>query len=141
MQVADWPGVQADILDAFIEQMAVNAKQRNNAFWHYRFMVWLYQAVAQTLKQSLKLADVPAIEALTAGLQLLKQCDLRSALMSLRCPVTVILGTEDRLIPLASGQAIQQIMPGIKVHIIADAGHVLFLSHSEHLLAILRAAL
>jgi pimeloyl-[acyl-carrier protein] methyl ester esterase len=142
VQTAEWPGVHPDILDAFIEQLAVNAQSTQQRF----LALQVYgqtnnRQLLQTLKHQLQLAQPTAIEALTAGLQILKQCDLRSSLIQINCPVSVILGTEDKLIPLATLQTLQQIMPNIKVHSIENAGHVLFLSHTENLLALLRAAL
>ncbi|WP_347989268.1 pimeloyl-ACP methyl ester esterase BioH [Methylomonas sp. AM2-LC] len=142
VQTADWPGVLPDILDAFIEQLAVNAQVTQQRF----LALQVYgqtncRQLLQTLKQQLQLAQSPDIEALTAGLQILKQSDLRSALMHINCPVIVILGAEDKLIPQATLQALQQIMPQIKLHSIENAGHVPFLTHNEQLLALLRAAL
>jgi pimeloyl-[acyl-carrier protein] methyl ester esterase len=70
---------------------------------------------------------------LQAGLDVLKNSDLREFMMRNRLPVSVILGGKDTLIPPLSGQMLQRLNPAIKLQVLEAAGHAPFLSHPEAL--------
>lgn len=49
---------------------------------------------------------------------------LARRLHRIRCPVLIVWGAQDRLIPPAYAQAYQQLMPQAQIHLIADCGHL-----------------
>ncbi len=73
----------------------------------------------------------PDQEALTAGLQLLRDSDLRSELADINQHTLLIHGGRDRLTPPAAAEHLQQEIPNTCVSIIEDAGHAPFLSHPD----------
>jgi pimeloyl-ACP methyl ester carboxylesterase len=50
--------------------------------------------------------------------------DSTPALAGIRCPVLIIHGEEDQLIPLAAAQAMQAEIPGARLTVIPQAGHL-----------------
>lgn len=68
----------------------------------------------------------PDIDALRAGLELLRSLDLREELVRIQQPVQAILGGLDRLVPLQIKDFYAK--AGIETHIIESAGHAPFVS-------------
>jgi pimeloyl-ACP methyl ester carboxylesterase len=54
------------------------------------------------------------------------RADSLALLPTITCPVVVIHGADDRLIPFAMGEEIASAIPGAELVTIADAGHFLF---------------
>lgn len=81
------------------------------------------------LKQQLFLHGEPHQQALTKGLQLLHDVDLRSTLSDIQCPTTWLYGRLDSLVPVASAAQIKQLMPKAQQHIFSKASHAPFISH------------
>ena len=135
VQNADWPGVKTEVLDVFAEQLASDVQQTL-----VRFLGLQVKGLpdAKTLLQHIKSAvqayPAPSLQALQAGLQILKYSDGRLALQQLQCPVSVLMGDRDTLIPLALAKSLKKLQPAIQLHLLENAGHVPFLSHSQQLL-------
>ena len=70
-------------------------------------------------------------EALRLGLEILRSTNLRPQLSRLTCPVHLILGERDMLVPVAAGKAVHELLPNATCKICPGAGHAPFLSHSE----------
>lgn len=132
---ADWPGVKPALLQDFAAQLQADTQQTL-----LRFLALQVNGLAdgKVLLKRLKAAIVsaPAAEqaALQAGLTILLQADLRPELGGLRCPVTVLQGDIDTLIPKETAPAMQTILPTLRVERFARAGHVPFLSHADALI-------
>ena len=139
---ADWPGLKADVLDGFAAQLSGDARLTLQ-----RFLGLQVQGLAdskpllQTLKLAVRECDAPAIDALQGGLDILKHSDLRESLASLDCPITAMLGDKDTLIPVQAGLALQALNPRVELHILKNAGHVPFLSHSQQLCDVIAAVI
>ncbi len=73
-------------------------------------------------------------EALRLGLDILHSANLRPQLSQLQCPIHIILGDRDRLVPIAAGQALHDLLPQASCKIITGAGHAPFLSHQKEFL-------
>lgn len=136
----DWPGLKADVLDGFATQLCGDARLTLQ-----RFLGLQVQGLAdnklllQTLRQAVRECDAPAIEALQGGLEILKHSDLRESLAGLDCPITAIQGDKDTLIPLQTGYALLALNPRVELHVLENAGHVPFLTHSRQLCDIIAA--
>lgn len=57
--------------------------------------------------------------------------DAMLLLPSIRCPVLILAGEEDALIPAQESQAMSQAIPGAKLEIIPQAGHLLNLEQPD----------
>jgi pimeloyl-[acyl-carrier protein] methyl ester esterase len=135
VQSLDWPGVNAEVLEAFAEQLSNDVEQTL-----VRFLGLQVKGLAdakillQQIKTAVQAYPAPSLEALQAGLQILKHSDCREALQQLQCPVSVLMGDRDTLIPLALAESLKKLQPAIQLHLLENAGHVPFLSHPQQLL-------
>jgi len=82
------------------------------------------------LTEQLASAKPPVKQALQAGLTLLIETDLRQSLSALNCPIQIILGDLDTLIPVEMLSAAVQLNPNITTNLLAGAGHAPFISHA-----------
>lgn len=133
----DWAGVKPAVLDAFADNLTMNCQATL-----LRFLALQVNGLpdGKTLLKDLKAAimqcPAPDNDSLQGGLEILKHTDLRAALAELELPVSVILGGKDTLVPVAVAEHLRSL--GIAhPSIINGAGHVPFLSHPQHLLALI----
>ena len=73
----------------------------------------------------------PEIETLKAGLEILRQEDLRSVVTNLHCPIGMIFGKRDVLVNRSTGGALQALRPDINTIEIVDTGHAPFLTRPQ----------
>lgn len=71
------------------------------------------------------------LEALLAGLQLLRSEDMRQALPSIRCPVLLIHGMEDGICPYSGAEELAELLPQAVLYAIPDCGHAPFLGKED----------
>ncbi|HIL93718.1 MAG TPA: alpha/beta fold hydrolase [Cycloclasticus sp.] len=86
--------------------------------------------ISALLKKSMCTAEVGRLTALASGLKVLQYTDLREQLKALRCPLLMLLGDKDQLIPVSVGLDSVQYNNSTVLHIIKGASHVPFLSHA-----------
>lgn len=67
--------------------------------------------------------------ALKCGLDILEYTDLRNELNKIRCPVQLMLGERDTLVPTGVGDNVAGLLSNARIEVIAGAGHAPFLSH------------
>ena len=72
--------------------------------------------------------NVPDQETLMSGLEILRDEDLRPAMVKQICPVGIIFGENDILVKRSTGEAIQTSRPDIHTIEISATGHAPFLS-------------
>lgn len=90
--------------------------------------------INEFLKSVVKKNGERSIEGMLAGLSILRQDDLRALLCRLKCPMMMVLGEKDSLVPLEAGAESAQINPDIHLNVIDGAAHVPFLSHPREVL-------
>ncbi len=131
VQKADWSSAMAtDVLNQFASQLHDNQKDTLQRFL-------LLQArgsnhsreTIRMLAQQLTIAQPPNSDALAAGLAVLINTDSRQQLAEIMCPIQIILGQRDTLIPQTMLAAVKQLNPRINTHLITGAGHAPFISH------------
>ena len=83
------------------------------------------------LAEDVATQNTPQSDALHAGLDLLLNLDMRSQLQALTCPVQLILGERDTLVPKTLVVALEKLKPGIRTNLMGGAGHAPFVSHPE----------
>ncbi|RKZ79594.1 MAG: pimeloyl-[acyl-carrier protein] methyl ester esterase [Gammaproteobacteria bacterium] len=80
------------------------------------------------LGEQLAIENPPSSEALQAGLKLLIETDMRMQFADLTCPVQMILGDRDTLIPEEMLPAAKQLQAEVDVKLLPGAGHAPFIS-------------
>ena len=130
VQTADWSHAMApEVLGAFADGLETDYKATLNRFLSLQFRgVRDSQAALRRLRAAL-LDHPPASEALRDGLALLREIDLRAALVQLECPLRLILGELDTLVPAGVGADVERLLPTSRSAIIKGAGHAPFLSN------------
>ncbi len=134
-----WPGVDADFLGMFRRSL-----ENNGDAALQRFLLLQLQGTEQAklLAKNLKMVfsqyKTPEITSLLAGLDILRHADLRPELASAHCPVSIILGETDNLVPKAVGKKMLEIQPDCQLNIIKKAGHLPFLSHQSEVIKVLQ---
>ena len=68
---------------------------------------------------------------MTAGLDILREDDLRGPLPDIDRPSLWLFGQRDTLIPAGVAERIGLLMPNAQIQIIAGAAHAPFLSHAD----------
>ncbi len=83
----------------------------------------------RALRNELAERRAPSAEALSVGLELLREDDLRGPLPDITVPSLWLFGERDTLVPAAVAERIALLMPGARTRVIAGAAHAPFLSH------------
>jgi pimeloyl-[acyl-carrier protein] methyl ester esterase len=72
----------------------------------------------------------PEEAALMAGLAILRDMDLRASAAALSCPVLMLLGRRDRLIPAAVSPAMSELNRRAEIRVLEGAAHIPFWTHA-----------
>ncbi len=132
VQATNWPNaMDASVFKTFAENL-----EDDQAVTLQRFL--LLQArgsqhsrdTIRKLTQQLTVEQPPVAEALQAGLKLLIEIDLRTPFSTLQCPVKMILGDRDTLIPKQMLDNAKQLNPKLETRLLAGAGHAPFIAQA-----------
>jgi pimeloyl-[acyl-carrier protein] methyl ester esterase len=137
---ADWPHAQDDaVLAGFAHDLA---QDHVGTLERFLALQTLASRAAQPTLRSLHgvfAEHSPQLAALAAGLDWLRTVDARAQLAALGCPLGVVLGARDRMVPPAVLAALTALQPTLHARLIEDAGHVPFLTHPDACTALLHA--
>lgn len=89
------------------------------------------RGLLEELRDTLFSCGEPDLDALQAGLAILRNCDLRSALPFIAQPALIIAGEHDALVSMEASLYMAQQMPFARLVRIQGAAHAPFLSHPE----------
>lgn len=130
---ADWPhGIEAEVLDNFRRQLAADYRATLQ-----RFLALQCRGSERARDELRRLKDTvfahgePSAEALSDGLRILHESDLRAQLPQLKQPVCFIQGARDTLVPAAAAEHSARAIADARVLGIEGAGHAPFISHPE----------
>jgi len=133
-------GMKSEVFDDFADNLVNDFAATIQRF--LSLQVQGSESGRQILRQlRKKVMAMPAanVQALQAGLNLLKTIDLRKQLVDLSMPVSWVLGDKDALVKPSLAQALEQLELQVDISIINKAAHAPFLSHldlfSEKLIA------
>ena len=88
--------------------------------------------ILRSLREKILQQPQPDQRCLDAGLEMLKQVDLRSQLQKISMPVNWALGVQDGLVKIELVEALKTLMPHAEViQKYSKAGHAPFLSHTD----------
>jgi pimeloyl-[acyl-carrier protein] methyl ester esterase len=143
VQGTDWSQAMSE---GVMQQFAVNLTQDYQGTLQ-RFLSLQMGAEAsaretlRALRERLFAHGEPDVGALTAGLALLRDSDLRPALRAIAQSVLLVHGERDKLAPVTAAHYLRDQLPQARLHTIPLAGHAPFLSHPQLVLDLLRGFL
>ena len=127
VETHNWPGVKADILQKFYQQVCLDPRKTLGQF---------VQLQLRGQKQSTSFSYEPKIEqnaaqlnGLKHGLDVLLTWDFRQDLHQLEIPTSYFFGYFDTITSRAIMQTMQNEYPQFNYKMFADAAHIPFLSH------------
>jgi malonyl-CoA O-methyltransferase len=132
----DWSGgMTPEALQGFAAGLATDYRRTISNF--LALQTWGDEratAALRTLRASLATHGEPDTRALAAGLDILRETDLRDALPTIGTPALVVAGEHDRITPAEAGRSLASMLPAARYREIAKAGHAPFLSHADEVL-------
>jgi pimeloyl-[acyl-carrier protein] methyl ester esterase len=135
VQGPDWPhATEPRVLEQFSEELVRDYRGTLLRFLALEALGSEHaREELRTLRQ--RIGEYPPQEqALRAGLAILRAADLRPLLGQVQCPVLLLFGARDRLVPAAAGAATAQRLARTRLHTVAGAAHAPFLSHPQEVL-------
>lgn len=141
VQSSDWAhAVQREIFDGFTASLVDDYRATIQRFLAIQALGSQQAKPAiKALREKVFLNGEPQMIALREGLNLLSNSNVRAQLPDINCPVLIVLGEKDRLIPPAAGADTVALLPNAQLAIIQGAGHAPFLSHVKEFLSITTA--
>jgi pimeloyl-[acyl-carrier protein] methyl ester esterase len=133
IQRADWPHGQNAIL---LSQVAQGVTAHPAAFLA-QFAALIAQGdtnartVIRQISAVLSTAPLPPTEVLLAGLQWLRETDLRKQLADVHQPALVIHGDQDTITPLGAGTTLAAALPHARLSVQHGIAHAPFLSDPD----------
>lgn len=132
-QDEDWPAAQpASLLDEFTAAVANDGRVTLQ-----RFVALFNQGdskarpIGREIARNVLSSPPPATATLLAGLDWLRDTDLRGQAPEIACPLLLIHGAHDPLMPLAAAQWLADRLPQARLEVFADAAHAPFLNDPE----------
>ncbi|MFT3960776.1 alpha/beta fold hydrolase [Propionivibrio sp.] len=129
-QDEDWPAAQpASLLDDFAAAVANDGRATLQ-----RFIALFNQGdskarpIGRDIARNVLSSPLPATPTLLAGLGWLRDTDLRIQAPEIACPLLLIHGAHDPLMPLAAAQWLADRLPHARLEVFADAAHAPFLN-------------
>ncbi len=131
---ANWPhGIAAAVFDAFAAELGRDCRAALQRFLALQVRGDLNAHDAlRYLRGRVVARGAADRETLTAGLQILKDADLRDLLPHIAQPALLLHGTRDSLVPLAACEFMQRTLPDARLETIAGSAHAPFVTNVEH---------
>lgn len=125
----DWRhGMEVEQLNQFTRELERDVRATLLRFASLQRGAGDGRAVLRRLRQALS-TEMPTMQALRAGLQVLGQADLRAQVASINVPVALIHGSDDQIVPIGAAQHLMAQLPHSTLIAIEGGGHAPFLSH------------
>ncbi|MCE9642273.1 MAG: pimeloyl-ACP methyl ester esterase BioH [Betaproteobacteria bacterium] len=127
----DWnSGMEAAVFDAFAQDLAHDA---NGALQRFAILQAHGDADARNVSRRLRAClSARDTAALAAGLQILKDTDLRADLPRIAQPALIVHGERDTVVPLAAGEYLERTLPQATLAVIAGAAHAPFVTQPQN---------
>lgn len=133
-----WPGIKANVLSAFHQQLHVDIEKTINGFLKIQAMGSPH--IRQDIKQISQLVfqhTMASRATLDSSLSLLENSDYRQLLQKISQPFLRLYGNADSLVPKSVIEKVNQLAPNSDVHIFKQASHAPFISHADDFKTIL----
>lgn len=134
----NWPGVAATTLEKFSQSLQTHYQKTLEDFLELQLRGSPHQVdLFSLLKQQLANTPQTALPALSGGLEILRDIDLRTDLAKIHCPSLHLFGQLDVLTPTKIIPFISAQLPNSQCEIISRTGHIPFLTHPDYFLQVL----
>lgn len=132
VQAPDWPhAVDAEVFTGFARSLACDYRATLLRFLSLQIGGDdATRTLLKTLRAQIFEHGEPQAAALSAGLSILQQSDLRASLAQIQVPAVILHGSHDRLAMPAAGEYLAAHLARARIIHIAGAGHAPFLSHA-----------
>lgn len=128
-------GMRPQVLDGFARNLAQDYRDTVQNFLALQVLGDEHAGQAlRKLRSQLTSHGEPDPRALAAGLEILREADLRADLPRITQPTLVIAGAHDRVTPPSAGSALAAAMPSARYCLVERAGHAPFMSHAAAVL-------
>ena len=127
-----WPGIKANVLETFHQQLQVDTKKTISGFLKIQAMGSPH--VRQNIKEISQLVfqrEMANKATLDNSLKLLESSDYREQVASIKQPFFRLYGNADSLIPKAVIEKVSQLAPKSEHHVFKQAAHAPFISHTD----------
>lgn len=126
-------GIDAEIFNQFAESLKADFSGTIRRFLSLQVKgSESGRIILRSLREKVLQQPVPDQASLDAGLEILKQVDLRTQIKCIEQPVKWILGSQDGLVKAELAVALGGLMKQASVQIVDKSGHAPFLSHTEN---------
>lgn len=127
-----WPGIRPETLSGFQQQLSEDFHRTVERFLALQTLgTESARQDARALKNVVLTQPAPSVEVLNAGLDILRDVDLRTDLISLGVPLLRIYGALDGLVPRKIVPLLDALWPESDSRIIDKAAHAPFISHPQ----------
>lgn len=128
-----WQSAMApQLLDTFADELAEDYARTLERFLALQVRGSDNASVTlKSLRARLLAPGEPDNAALVAGLNLLRETDLRDQLASIACPVRLVMGERDMLVPLSAGHEAVPLYQQADLQVVTGAGHAPFISQPQ----------
>lgn len=138
MQHAFWPGLEKKTLEKFSHFLCIDHQQTLNDFLELQLRGSKNKdEIIFTLQNSLLTTTPASFSGLQAGLNLLRETDLREVAKTISCPNLHIFGQRDTIVPATIVNFLPTVFPKGQFEIIPRTGHMPFLSDPDHFVNLL----
>ena len=125
-------GIDAAVLDDFARGLAHDYHATLQRFTALQARGDTHpRVVLRRLREHLLARGEPDVAALDAGLQLLRETDMRDRLERIAQPALILHGERDTLVPLAAGEYLQRALPHAVIEVFAGAAHAPFIAQPQ----------
>lgn len=130
VQKSEWPhGMPPAAMDDFIAALADDSGATRKRFVALSNQNDVHaRTISRAMTQLLSTAPLPATEILAAGLALLRDTDLRTAVADIRQPTLLLHGARDPLMPVAAAQWLTHALPQAQLVLLLESAHTPFMS-------------
>lgn len=139
-QVPQWPGIKPDVLSLFMEQLSTAHDKTVDRFLAIQTMgSETAKADIKQLKAMLNEYPKASSEALSGGLEMLQQDDLRALFTSLKVPINGVFGRLDSLVPKRVIKPLTALRPDFEYYMLDKASHAPFISHPTEFISAIQS--
>ncbi len=127
----DWSfGMPAEVLAQFADQLETDYQTTLDRFMALQFMGSNDQKTQlRQIRELMFMKPEPDKNSLRQGLALLASTDLRKKIKDIHCPVLLLSGERDKLVPTTAIRYLAEQLPQAKAVLFKGCGHAPFISH------------